>query len=215
MANLSKHSVTTGINLHEMKGVSSAADDTVATALTSATTYRKVPISSLDTTLTAFSNNLFHVAYTEASGVPPVNNQAIVGTQKWVVHPLNTTYTNEISGASLVSNKIRLPAGSYICRITAGIGSWNAVPFAVGSIVLTNTTNSTHLIISSSGVGIGSLVFISSRFTLSGTSDLELRGWTNATNSPVMAGSASRTFFNPPNLGVDNVWSEVLCWKVA
>ena len=50
------HSALTGADLHELKGVSAATDNTVATAVTGAIVWRKVKDTSIDTT-TIFNVN--------------------------------------------------------------------------------------------------------------------------------------------------------------
>jgi hypothetical protein len=70
----------------------------------------------------------------------------------WGVRPLNTTVVNDISGCSLSSNQITLPAGTYILR---GYGMFGGAQVRVRNAFY-NTTDSTFTVLSLSGTGVTS-----------------------------------------------------------
>lgn len=93
----------------------------------------------------------------------------------WVARNLNTIATNTITGASLASDQITLPAGTYDVEATAP-------GFLVNSHVtrLQDATNGVTLVEgtaenSHSSFSTQTHSMISGRFTLSGTSALELQ----------------------------------------
>jgi len=62
------HSTLTGSDLHETKGVSSASADTVATAVSSATVWRKIPAASIDTTsIFTMNKEYIHTEFVDVS----------------------------------------------------------------------------------------------------------------------------------------------------
>ena len=63
----------------------------------------------------------------------------------WTKLPINTEVKNDISGASLASNVVTLPAGTYSVR---GLGSFFSTDKS--KIRLRDTTNSTDLIVGNS-----------------------------------------------------------------
>lgn len=116
---------------------------------------------------------LLHVQDQKTSGTSGGNS--IVGVQ---TRTLNTVVTNEISGASLSSNQITLPAGTYelsaYAMAYAGVGSHRGL--------LYNVTDATYIIIGMSQKDDNSLdavpAILRERFTLAATKVLELRHYT-------------------------------------
>ena len=92
--------------------------------------------------------------------------------------PLNTVNYNGITGASLASNAVTLPAGNYFVN---AIGS----AFAVNQFryILRNTTASTNLVLGTPGEagGIEIIGNLLGQFTLSVTSTVELQMYCNTT----------------------------------
>ncbi len=127
----------------------------------------------------------------------------------WQTRLLNTVTTNEISGASLSSNQITLPSGTY-----------QIVGHAIGyrcdrhKIKLRDTTNTIDLIIGTSEfndsvAGESSTTsFIEGRFTLSAETVLELQHQCQTTKTVNGFGIAS-------NFSVIEVFSEVLIKKIS
>ena len=126
----------------------------------------------------------------------------------WRTRDLNTVKTNEIAGASLASNQITLPAGTYFIRA-------RAPAFIVGSNVakLRDITGATDLIIGSVARSGGSGdsapdSVIWGRFTLSVQSDLEIQHRGQATRS-------TDGFGNAVGVGVVEVYTEVDIRKIS
>ncbi len=110
----------------------------------------------------------------------------------WRIRVLNTVVTNEISGSSLASNQITLPAGTYEIFAQAP-----AVRTNEHKLKLYDVTNTADLIIGSSeyvDTGTqagGNQSFVFGRFELSGDTDLELRHQCSLTVSTFGFGIAS------------------------
>lgn len=132
--------------------------------------------------------SLLHVRQEETDGTAGGTLTAAT----WNVRVLNTVPTNEISGASVASNQITLPAGTY--EITA-----NAMAYLVNGtrLRLRDTTGVATLIAgmnanahatASSQMGMPTL---RGRFTLTVTSVLELQQWAQATRASDGAGIIS------------------------
>jgi hypothetical protein len=119
---------------------------------------------------------LYHIQHQEADG----GNGGTTVSTTWNVRPLNTELTTEISGASLASNQITLPAGTY--EITA-LG--NTFEASHCRMRLRDTTGSATLalgmtLFSSVPDNVNVMSSCRGRFTLTVTSVLELQQWTGA-----------------------------------
>lgn len=130
----------------------------------------------------------------------------------WITRTLNTVKTNEIASASVASNQITLPAGTYFiqARVPA---------YASGTVKakLRNVTDGADVIIGDqkySGLTGGGTGYesqdntILGRFTLSGTKVLEIQHRCDHDYSDIGLGA-------PANFGVIEVYTEVLIWKVS
>ena len=117
---------------------------------------------------------------------------------------LNTVVTNEISGASLASNKITLPAGTY--QIRARVPAYNAYDHRA---YLYNFTDSTYTILGSScyiTAGTNDSI-ISGQFTIASSKDFVIKHYgstavTNGLGWPVTSGQVE-------------VYTEVEIWKIS
>lgn len=125
----------------------------------------------------------------------------------WQTRTLNTVKVDRISGASLSSNQITLPAGAYKVEAIAPA-------FAVNrhKAKLRNVTDSSDLIIGSSAYAIAANLaqtdsVINGEFTLSGTKAIELQHRVQDTRSTDGFGLES-------NLGVVEVYSQIKIWKI-
>lgn len=107
MANVA-HSTLTGADLHESKGTAAATVNQVFVADGAGSGgYSKLTAASLTGTGNPFGAQLLHLQ--ETTGL----NTAAVAMSAATKRAVNTVVTNEISGASLSSNQITLPAGTY------------------------------------------------------------------------------------------------------
>lgn len=151
-----------------------------------------------------FSSSYLHIQEQQPSGTG--GGATVGGTTQTRV--LNTVVTNEISGASLASNQITLPAGSYYIKARAPV-------FVVGNTSdtrhkakLYDTTGSSDLIIGSAECAGGdsstdSVIF--GRFTLAAESDLEIRHYTEN----------SRSFGAATSSGDIEIYTEVEIWRIS
>lgn len=206
MANI-EHSTLTTTNLHENKGVSTATDNTVATAVTGATVWAKLTASNLTTTGNPFGAQLLHVRDEKPSGTAGGTFSSGVDRTR----TLNTSKTNEISGASLniATGQITLPAGTYRIEASSPASTVNE-----HQAILYNVTDTAVTIVGTSersinGAGAATVTrsFVNGTFTIAGSKVFELR-------------HRCSTSFNTTGLGQHvsygnvEVYAEVRIWKI-
>lgn len=207
MANV-PHSGLTGADLHESKGVASAAVDTVfVTDGAGSGVHKKVPAAALAAAANPFAAQLFHAREQLPAGTASPSRPT-----GWSVCPLTTLRTNEITSAALSSNQIQLPAGTYYFEASDPT-SYSGTSGSAYQIRLRNVTAGSTIISSSLSWNIsatgnsGSIspLVIRGRFTLAGTTVLELQHWYNVSGP------------NIPNIntGEVNVGADIVIWKVA
>ena len=126
----------------------------------------------------------------------------------FVKRTLNTTVVNNITGCSIASSVITLPAGSYI--VTASAPSYESTFF---KIRLQNTTDaSTAALGTSEYEGSGAVQtrgIVSGHFTIAGNKNFELQHY-------VTTGRANVGFGNPTVIAsVSEVYSTIQIDKVA
>jgi hypothetical protein len=130
------------------------------------------------------------------------------GAGTFVTRTLNTIKKNSISGASVASNQITLPAGTY--RFTAFAPAFNVsqhqaylynVTDAVTQVVGTNAYVGASTVATQSVVG-------EAEFVLSASKVFEVRHWTNT-------GTASTGLGNAVNSGQGEVFTQVFIEKVS
>jgi hypothetical protein len=122
---------------------------------------------------------------------------------------LNTSVTNEISGASLSSNQITLPSGTYYIEASAPA-------FAVTrhKAKLRNTTDSSDTLIGTSEITynldstVSTCSFVTGRFTIAAQKTFELQHRCENTK-------ATDGFGIENNFSVVEVFADVQIWKVA
>ena len=151
-----------------------------------------------------FESQLLQVRH-ETSGTTH-GGDAVAATDN--VRILNTVVTNEITSASLSSNRITLPSGTYYI---------DHVGFAYDCsshrTLLYNITDSSVTLLGSNTYAdvnneVGNHSFLKGRFTISSQKVFEIRHYTDAAKSTFglgVAGSDSRT----------NIFADVQIWKVA
>ena len=117
---------------------------------------------------------------------------------------LNTVVVNGISGASLASNTITLPAGTYQIKARCPIGNASA-----NKAYLYNSTDSSYTIVGSSsgvnGSGISIDSWISGQFTILGTKNFLIKHYAVSTAAMGIAVSS----------GQIEVYTEVEIWKIS
>ena len=152
-----------------------------------------------------FESQLLHVRDEKSSGTAAGN--ATGGAQ--MVRVLNTVKTNEITGASLSSNQITLPAGTYYIQARAAAFMTNS-----HKIYLYNTTDTSNTLVGASVYSDATYqsstdATVFGRFTISGEKVFELKHDFNASRSSNGQGVATSLS------GVVEVYAEVQIWKVA
>lgn len=124
----------------------------------------------------------------------------------WRTRDLNTVVTNQITGASLATNQITLPAGTYEIDAVAP-----AVSVLQHKAKLRNITDSSDVILGTSELAInngGNCSRVMGRFTIAGAKVFELQHQCNTT-------AATSGFGSKSNFSVIEVYSDVRIWKVA
>ena len=151
---------------------------------------------------TGFDSQLFHVRDEKANNT---NGGSCTGGT-WNTRDLNTILTNEISGASLSSNQITLPSGTYFITASAPMHV-----VARHKLKLRNITDSSDTLIGTSEYHNSDeqvRSFLTGRFTIASSKTFELQHYSQnsiATNGLGMQTSAS----------VVEVYADVQIWKVA
>ena len=149
-----------------------------------------------------FSTKLFHVRDEKSS-----STHAGSGTSgSFVKRTLNTQLTNEISGASISSSVITLPAGTYFIKAYTPAQYVNK-----HRAKLRNTSDSTDTILgtserSSSNVTTSS--FVIGRFTIASSKNFELQHRIETSRDVDDLGSAA-------GFSITEVYADVQIWKVA
>ena len=150
-----------------------------------------------------FESALLHVRDEKSSGTHGGTNS----TGSFVLRTLNTVMTNEISGASLSSNQITLPSGTYY--INARVPAFKVDRHKTK---LRNTTDSSDTLIGSSlhiwaDDLTGSDSWIIGRFTIASSKTFEIQ-YRNQTSYVDGLGLGS-------GYSVVEVYTDVQIWKVA
>jgi len=154
-----------------------------------------------------FESQLFHVRDEKANNT----SGGDFTSGSWQTRTLNTVMTNEISGASLSSNQIILPAGTYFIYATAP-----AMYVDNHKAKLANITDTSDILIGTNEqAGTDGVDYytthsrVSGRFTLAAQKTLELQHRCSATHT----GGIGYGFAT--NFSVVEVYSDVQIWKVA
>jgi len=147
----------------------------------------------------AFENRLLHVRDEKPSGTS--GGDAVVG---WNSRVLNTVKTNQITGASLASNQISLPAGTYFIDAVSPV-------FGVGeSVARLQNVSGPEILRGQNGYATGSSTTcysrITGRFTLASTTNLRIQQYAAFSNFGGLGNAVSQ--------GTE-VYTSVMIWKVA
>lgn len=150
-----------------------------------------------------------------ATGYAQFQDQKAAGTDggaftsgSFATRTINTTVVNGITSASLSSNQISLPAGTYYVRAKCAATKVNRHVAR-----FRNVTDSTTAIASMSheadaSIGNNDYALVEGQFTIAGTKVYELQHQCQTTNATDGLGDAA-------NLGVAEVYSDVQIWKIA
>jgi hypothetical protein len=152
-----------------------------------------------------FESALFHVRDEKTSGT----NGGTFTSGSFQTRTLNTSVTNEISGASLSSNQIILPSGTYFI-----IASAAAYQVDSHKVKLRNITDSSDVLIGTSERIASAITdsqtrsFVIGRFTISAQKTFELQHRCATTSSTFGFGCNAA-------YSVVEVYADVQIWKVA
>jgi hypothetical protein len=154
--------------------------------------------------LTGIVNGFFIVQETQASGT----DGGTFTSGAWRTRTLNVTQINTIGSASLASNQVTLPAGTY--RVT---GSCSGFAVNAHMAAIYNVTNSAFLVYGSqefvgSADGITTRSDINAVFTISGTKVLEVRHQCQTTR-------ATDGFGRSASFSVPNIYAQMSFEKIA
>ena len=163
-----------------------------------------VTIGKLNDLANPFGKELLHVRDEKANNTS--GGTATSGS--FFTRTLNTVMTNEISGASLASNQITLPAGTYYIQASAPVYASEQ-----HKMKLRNTTDSSDTIVGTSEYNyspsvVQTVSFLSGRFTISAQKVFEIQHRVGSTTAGQGAGIAS-------NYSMVEVYTDVQIWKVA
>lgn len=208
------HSTLAGADLHDAKGVAAATSGQVYVANGAGTgVWQKLD----NTSLAALGNPFANVLIVQDQQVTNTSSQVGLASGTDNVRTLNTVVTNSISGASLTSNQITLPAGTFI--IDALIPS-TCVGLPAGSGFNTQShlfdvTAATKILFGTSigqldhtgstGSNVGNIASIRGVFTLAGSHALSVR---TRCNFNITGGVAA-------NAGNVEVYTNVMIWRIA
>ena len=151
-----------------------------------------------------FESRLLHVRDEKA-----VNTDGGTSTSTtYHTRTLNTSVTNEISGASLASNQITLPAGTYYIQATAP-----AYKSSQHKVSLRNVTDSTDTLTGTashndSASNIQNTSTVLGRFTIAAQKAFEIRHY-------ISVGQATNGLGVKTNATLPEVYTEVQIWKVS
>ena len=153
-----------------------------------------------------FESQLLHVRDEKASGSDGGTNTA----STFDTRTLNTVLTNEISGASLSSNQITLPSGTYFIHASAP-----AFMISQSRLRLRNITDSSTTLLgenntADSSVASSCISFVIGRFTIASSKTFELQHI-----GRVQRGSGQGFGLGVASFGITEVFAQVLIWKVA
>jgi hypothetical protein len=153
-----------------------------------------------------FESALLHVRDEKASGT----SGGGVTSGSWVTRTLNTSVTNEISGASLASSQITLPSGTYYIHASAPANRVNQ-----HKAKLRNVTDSSDTFIGTSeycesGYPNTTHSFVIGRFTIASSKTFELQHRVAASETTYNIGLGVAASFS-----VVEIYTDVRIWKVA
>lgn len=123
----------------------------------------------------------------------------------WRTRTLNTVVTNQITGASLGSNQITLPAGTYDIDAVSNGQACNSHKLKLANITDTTDTIIGTTAFTSSADATATPSYVCGRFTIAAQKVFEIQHRSTATG----------TWGTAANITVNEVYTEVVIWKVA
>jgi len=150
------------------------------------------------------STTVLHVQDQKTNGT----NAGTISGGSWVARILNTVVKNDITGASLASNKVTLPAGTYYFEGTAP-----AQKCGQHRLKIVNTTDSTDVVVggnvrAATSVGNVQNASVAGWVTTTATKDFNMQHRSNSSASTTGLGQAA-------SFGATEVYADLRVWKVG
>lgn len=159
--------------------------------------------SHVDTEIAA-AQQFLHARDQKASGT----DAGTFTSGSYITRTLNSVQTNTITGASLASNRITLPAGTYRIIASAPAYRVNAHKAVLYNVTAAATTKIGTVESAPNGAAAVTRSMVSGQFTLGVTSELEIRHRCQTSFATTGFGAASA-------LGDAEVYTDVMIWKVS
>ena len=231
MANV-EHSVLTGSDLHESKGVAAAAANRVyVTNGAGSGSFVQVPAAAIAAAgVLVFQGQYFHARDERSSGTAG----SALTDNSWNTRPLNTEVTDDLS-LTISSNQISLVAGTYYVEAVAGTYFEGTMRRTVDGVMDTssklrirNITDSTTLLNglnvyfdqqddgggNNQATKIQLQTSLSGRFTIGGTKVIEIQNWVkNNMDSSTITKTQSTGV--AASSGENEVYLDFKLWKLA
>ena len=229
MANV-EHSILTGSDLHESKGVAAAAANRVyVTNGAGSGTFSQVPAAAIASAgVLVFQGQLYHIRDERSSGTTGDN----LTSGSWTTRALQTEVTDDL-GVTTSGNQISLVAGTYQAEITAvtyfaGTGENGGTNSVISKLRLRNVTDSTTLLNgiahkfrdnddgggNRQAIEISFTGTLSGRFVLAGTKSVELQNWVVTTLTATQIAIVNKGGIAVSS-GENEVYADVKIWKIA
>lgn len=198
-----EHSTITDPNIHEPKGIAAATADQIYVA-DGAGSGDWTDIDDYITAVNWTMNDLINVRYES-------NTSEVIEAETWTQRGLNQTKKNNLASASLSSNRISLPAGTYYIDASVPVSlKINPLAPTIHKAKLYNVTGAADLVIGTVNTAfLSTASLVKGVFTLASTSNVEIRSWA----SEDCEGYYIRDL-NSEGSAV-SVGTEVVIWRIA
>lgn len=197
-----EHSTITDPNIHEPKGIATATADQIYVA-DGAGSGDWTDIDDYITAANWTLNDLINVRYES-------NTSEVIEAETWTQRGLNQTKTNNLASASLSSNRISLPAGTYYIDASVHVALTVNILTAVHKAKLYNVTGAADLVIGTVNTAfLSTASLVKGVFTLASTSNVEIRSWSSEDCESYYSGDLDSEG------SAVNVGTEVVIWRIA
>jgi len=225
MANV-EHSVLTGSDLHESKGVAAAAANKVfVTNGAGSGSFTTVPASAITAAgVLVFQAQLYHIRASFSNGT----DGGSLSTGTWNTREINTEMTDDLT-ITTAGNQMSLAAGTYWLEAEAttnftGNFQRGTTEIATSKLRLRNITDTATLLTGMSGrlaviddgggndesADFSIHTTMCGRFTLGGTKSVEIQNYTtNNLSSPGIKGGKA------VSSGENEVYLDLKLWKIS
>lgn len=222
MANV-EHSVLTGTDLHESKGVAAAVANRVYVSNGAGSgSWSQLPDAALANAAKPFSGQILHIVEDTASG----GGSSTLTNNTWSTRALTAELSDPGSIGSIASNQITLAAGTYFVKCNASAycsfsGGSNYI--AMAKLRLRNVTDGTTLLKGNNyRLSFGNIntsmeadmvLSLTGIFTIAAPKLVELQQYSAASGNGGPTIVVRGGF--PISSGENEVYSDLLIWKTA